>query len=321
LAITFVLVAKQAEEHYRPSMSHPSLTGRLLGVARFFLALSAVLVSLMVLVGATALLAGWTAAAVRQTFPPPVAGQGEPAQQASVWAGLAIWAHAIRPADRPSHAGLSEFQADWLATGLAAREGAAAAVDDAPLREFADRCHLVAPRPNAQSDTLLAPPVRDLVALGNALYWERFIAAARIEDNTARRSFFTWAGILIGLITTVLVGVRAATFASGTGFWPGTITVLAIAFPAIGTAVAAIAAFYAPADEIARSTQHLAALRRVHVQIATEASTVPCDTRESVLTGVATKLPAWFRLYQEAQAAALAANASAIGQASGAPAR
>jgi hypothetical protein len=297
-----------------------ALVGMFLVAAKVLMAFAAVLAALIVVVGTAALLVSWTAAAVRYTVPLEAAEASGPSEQGSIWQQLVLFFHRVAPPGVPVRPGLDPQQAGWLAASVAAREAAAAGSDDTPLREFGDRCMRVA----APSDAV--PPARafssvafDLQTLGSALYWERLTAAGRIEDSSARLRLLTWAGILIGLITTVLVGLRASTLADGKGFWPSTITVLAIAFPAIGTAVAAMLAFESPREEIARSAQQLASLRRVHTQIATEVRALPCQNAEQVVKAVTTAYPQWVRLYQEAQAAALAATAAAVTQSGGTP--
>jgi hypothetical protein len=287
--------------------------------AKVLMAFAAVLAALIVVVGTAALLVSWTAAAVRYTVPLEAAAASGPSEQGSIWQQLVLFSHRVAPPAVPVRPGLDPQQAGWLAASVAAREAAAAGSDDTPLREFGDRCLRVATPSDAVPPAHAFSVAMDLQTLGSALYWERLTAAGRIEDSSARLRLLTWAGILIGLITTVLVGLRASTLADGKGFWPSTITVLAIAFPAIGTAVAAMLAFESPREEIARSAQQLAALRRVHTQIATEVRALPCQNAEQVVKAVTTAYPQWVRLYQEAQAAALAATAAAVTQSGGTP--
>lgn len=289
-----------------PPTARRSIAGWLLGVARAFLALAAVLLALMAVVAAAALLAGWTAAAVRHVVPVTMVADTaitDPGAERSLAQRVIIWSHSV--AERGADG------ANDLSSGRG-REAAAASADDTPLREFYGRCI----QPTDMN--LPAPPaVQDIQELGRALYWERQAAAGRIEESYATLQLLTWASVLIGLITTVLVGLRGSTLAEGNGFWARCITVFAIAFPAIGTAVAAVAAFYSPREELARSSQQLAGLRQVHAQIAMEVRAIPCTDHHAALEAVAQRYPDWLRRWRDAQAVALAATAAAFGEARG----
>jgi len=117
----------------------------------------------------------------------------------------------------------------------------------------------------------------------------------------------TWLTIGIGLITTILVSLSSTEFGRGDAGAAPVLRILAIVFPALGTATAAIIAFYRFTDEMGRTSHTLASLRQLHGQMALEIWSLrpaPADASVGLLEP---KLQEWVKRYDDIQAVAEAA--------------
>jgi hypothetical protein len=160
-----------------------------------------------------------------------------------------------------------------------------------------------------------------LPVAGELAFLSESIARARVDSAqdaaTAYRNLQigTWGAILLGLATTVLVSLSSTEFGKGDGTIPRCIRVFAIVFPALGTAVAAITAFYAPRESLSRSSQALVSFRQIHDQIASDLSEVPCPSEEEAASGkgdIVRKLAEWKKGIRDARALADAAGLAAV---------
>ncbi len=105
---------------------------------------------------------------------------------------------------------------------------------------------------------VLSQTIRD----DTAIFW------ARRRKGYRRVQAATWVTITIGLITTILVSLRSTEFGAGSTTAAHAIQILAIVFPALGTAAAAIIGFYGFADVTGRASYALTSLRQLHGQMA-----------------------------------------------------
>jgi hypothetical protein len=222
--------------------------------------------------------------------------------------------------------------------GKAGAEMEAASTDSEMIRKWVSRCTLLAlsnPRvfdrvkaafgvngqyyatdpSNSLTQENVLPMASDVSFLSNS------IARARIENAQNSGNAYrdlqisTWSAVFLGLATTVLVSLSSTEFGKGDSGVARSIRVLAILFPALGTAVAAIAAFYAPREDLARSSQALVSLRQIHDQIAADISQVPCPTEEEAAHGggeITRKLVEWKKIIRDARALADAAALAAV---------
>jgi hypothetical protein len=99
------------------------------------------------------------------------------------------------------------------------------------------------------------------------------------------------AGILIGLGTTICAGLRSDEQALGG--WTRAVRILAVVFPAVGTAVAAITAVYATRDELLRGSQSLAALQQINTEFQLWLSRESCPKDAEGIKRIVTKLEGW----------------------------
>ena len=84
--------------------------------------------------------------------------------------------------------------------------------------------------------------------------------------------------IFIGLCTTILVSLSSTDVLTAGSTAARNVKLLAIVFPAVGTAAAAVIAFYGPSDKYFSARQTLAALGQMHRQIANEVAKSDCVT-------------------------------------------
>ncbi len=80
----------------------------------------------------------------------------------------------------------------------------------------------------------------------------------------------------LGLITTVLVSLSTNELGQGQGVTQRTIRILAVIFPALGTAAAAVVAFYGPQAEWTQSSRTLVSLSQLHGQLALDLWKMKC---------------------------------------------
>ncbi|HEX3864009.1 MAG TPA: hypothetical protein VHY35_20180 [Stellaceae bacterium] len=135
------------------------------------------------------------------------------------------------------------------------------------------------------------------------------------EGHRARQSskFFMFCAVISGLITTSLVGLGSSEFgrsARPLGRW---ITAGAIVSAAVGTALASITAYYAPADAASRSHFAASSLRGLHGQMASEVRLTACSisapTADQQFSAV-DRMTEWGRRYRDIQASIDSADRS-----------
>ena len=111
----------------------------------------------------------------------------------------------------------------------------------------------------------------------------------------------TWLTVVIGLLTTIFVGINSSDLiqkdsSTGIGIRLGT-----LCLPAIGTAVAAIIAFYNPSGQLARLSQQTTALQQLHAQLVGGFWKSPClqNLSDKAAKDVDERVDAWPQRYQE----------------------
>ena len=106
------------------------------------------------------------------------------------------------------------------------------------------------------------------------------------------------------MITTILVSVSSTEFGRGDGPRQRLIRVLAIIFPALGTATAAVISFYSPQAEWAQASRTLASEAQLHAEIALTVWKLTClttDTDDSTAKPLTDNLEHWSKRYMEIQ--------------------
>lgn len=140
-----------------------------------------------------------------------------------------------------------------------------------------------------------------VAAMNNALAERRVAFDVHWSDAFVRAEVATWASVLLGLATTVMVALAATDLvdkATGKGTW---IRVGALVLPAIGTAAAAAIAFYEPGALLASRKAQAAAAEQLHLQMGQGVWKLSCfDKPEAPLdTGQAALFEGWSQRFQE----------------------
>lgn len=157
------------------------------------------------------------------------------------------------------------------------------------------------------------------ISFGTALFNERVRLAREADSSFTLLESATVISILIGLATTVFAGLRSDDQAVGQ--WKRTVSVLAVLFPALGTAVAAVAAFYGPREQLLRDSQALATLQQTHNEMSVGITREPCPLNSEQSRSIMERLTTWQdKLVQqrpETAVARLAAIANPSGRTTG----
>lgn len=166
---------------------------------------------------------------------------------------------------------------------------------------------------NLLTQDAVLPAATDLRYLSTSILIGRGENAVAAASAYLALQIATILAISLGLATTVLVSLSSTEFGKGDGGKARAIRILAIVFPALGTATAAVAAFYAPGDSHARASQALAGFRQVHDQIASDLGALPCPSSSDPIAGkdLSVKLASWKKSLRDAQSVAQAASLAA----------
>ena len=156
------------------------------------------------------------------------------------------------------------------------------------FRPSFDRTHIdinSLPKPSPQEPKVASEPTPRLpnqieialLQLSNTIGDQRIALRSKIQTSYLSWQVATIATILLGLITTVLVSFSSTEFGKSEGLYPRLIRILAVIFPALGTAVAAVIAFYGPQAEWSQSTRSLASFTQLHAQMVIAMGKLKCS--------------------------------------------
>jgi len=162
---------------------------------------------------------------------------------------------------------------------------------------------------------------RGLIQLSTELSELRLELIPKVRSAHLFWEVTTLVSIAIGMITTILVSVSSTEFGRGDGPPQRLIRVLAIIFPALGTATAAVISFYGPQAELVQASRTLASETQLHDQIALTVWKLSCPTSD---TDDSTKplidnLENWSKRYIEIQTIPNATGAPGGNQGGGSP--
>jgi hypothetical protein len=255
----------------------------MIALSRFLLSLSAAIAALLAVVGALALLALGSAAVIRLVVPNPEV------VSAKLDSPVA-WAQSLQSVRR-----------------AVADEEEAARETNLAIKDWAFACNLVWFDVNQQKvlavDPDATPMLERLARIQDDLFHNRSKLAGGIERENSKLQTLTMALILIGLATTVCAGLRSDDQTLGS--WAGTVRILAVVFPALGTAIAAVMSFYEPHQEILRVRSSLVSLQQLHNEVAA-LSTEACPKNQEDRNKINEKLALWqVRRIQQAPTIAL----------------
>lgn len=164
---------------------------------------------------------------------------------------------------------------------------------------------------NSLSQAASPPSMQEqtVLELSRNIFNQRVRLREKVEASYRLWQWTVWITIGLGLATTVLVSLSTSEFGKGDNPRHAAIRILAIVFPALGTAAAAIVAFYAPQAEWAQSSRSQAALSLLHNQIAFELWKHPCpddldgdDKRAAATQKLKDQIQIWSTRYTDLQA-------------------
>lgn len=153
---------------------------------------------------------------------------------------------------------------------------------------------------------------RAVLTLSKEIASQRQDAAQRADSAYSLWQLTSIITIVLGLFTTILVSLSSTEFGRGDSTIPRAIRILAIVFPALGTASAAVVAFYGPQADWAQASRTLTSLTQLHDQIATGVWNLKCmrvegDDDEKKIK---TQLDEWSRRYIDIQTVSNATGGS-----------
>jgi hypothetical protein len=144
-------------------------------------------------------------------------------------------------------------------------------------------------------------PYIRIAQLSSEILHRRIAIDDRVSKAYALAQIGALTAILIGLLTTVLVALSSSDFGKQQTRTALTIRIGALVSPALGTAAAAVIAFYDPNGTLARQSQVAAGLQQLHAQIsnAVWSLTPIAKPEDPVPSDFAARLDAWTQRYQE----------------------
>ncbi|MBV9859569.1 MAG: hypothetical protein JO038_05645 [Alphaproteobacteria bacterium] len=156
----------------------------------------------------------------------------------------------------------SEIPEDIIQTASLSGEGSTASSDDVSLKQ-------------GQRDRFFHAESA-LIITSKAISQQRL--SLRTKADLAYRFWEVTSIVSIGLgmLTTIIVSLSTTVFGRAEGPLGLTLRVLAVVFPALGTAVAATIAFYGPQAEFSQASRSLASLTQLHEQMATGVYDLKC---------------------------------------------
>jgi hypothetical protein len=145
---------------------------------------------------------------------------------------------------------------------------------------------------------------RSLIHLSHDIWSDRYTLYQQTKSAYLTLQIATFVTIGLGLLTTVLVSLSSTPFGQGATKGAITIRIFSIVFPALGTASAAVVAFYGPQAVWNQSNYALANLGQLHGQISSALWENQCtdDTRSKISDDLKDSIKRWRTRYIEIQA-------------------
>eukprot|EP00456_Euglypha_rotunda_P036922 TRINITY_DN2835_c0_g1_i3.p1 TRINITY_DN2835_c0_g1~~TRINITY_DN2835_c0_g1_i3.p1 ORF type:complete len:204 (+),score=28.09 TRINITY_DN2835_c0_g1_i3:331-942(+) len=139
-----------------------------------------------------------------------------------------------------------------------------------------------------------------MVTLGEEIVLARLSIENKITTAYSLHRIGTFAAIIIGALTTIFVGFAAGELGKKDGRVGLTIRTIAVVLPPIGTAIAAVIAFYDPAGTLARQSQLAAGMQQIHAQMVDARWEFGCPGQSNAMpAGLKTKVDAWSQRYSD----------------------
>jgi len=160
----------------------------------------------------------------------------------------------------------------------------------------------------------------NLIQLSKQLSEQRIRLIPKVRSAYFFSQLATLIAIAIGMITTILVSVSSTEFGRGDGPPQRLIRVLAIIFPALGTATAAGISFYSPQAEWVQASRTLASETQLHDEIALTIWKLTCptpDTDDGSAKPLTDNLESWSKRYIDMQSVPNGSGTPGVNQGGG----
>lgn len=159
-----------------------------------------------------------------------------------------------------------------------------------------------------------------VLQLSRSLANQRYVHRRNAQEAYQFWQFTSLIVIALGMITTILVSLSSTEFGRGDGAHQRIIRVLAITFPALGTAAAAVVSFYGPQAEWSQSTRSAASFAQLHSQVVAGVSRWKCIDGEPAAQHPAfVQIDDWSKRYLDVLTVANATGETGTGSAAPAP--
>ena len=169
--------------------------------------------------------------------------------------------------------------------------------DNDTIREWVSHCAEIRGKNTSSSEgkDLFGPEIA-LMYMNQAIMQRRMYWDRRANYAFKKWQIATWSTIIIGMVTTIFVSLSTTEFGRGDGRSQRVVRTLAVVFPALGTAAAAVVGFYGPQAEWSQSSRSLASLSQLHGQMAIDIWKQQCilTTNDQNLSSV---LDGWSKRY------------------------
>jgi hypothetical protein len=140
------------------------------------------------------------------------------------------------------------------------------------------------------------------MTLSFQIWQQRYVQRLKTRSAYVFWQTTTFITIGLGMLTTILISLSSTTVGQGPGTPQQIIRVLAIVFPAVGTAAAAVIAFYGPQNEWSHSSRMLDSLTQLHDEMALGVWRLPDCSAAAASADEKGKLTEWTNTYTKATA-------------------
>ncbi|UFX12256.1 hypothetical protein [Sinorhizobium meliloti] len=140
--------------------------------------------------------------------------------------------------------------------------------------------------------------------LTKEIYYRLNSYKKELEDLRQNSVIFASVLIMLGMATTIVSALNSSEFGSGTSRSASTIKVTAIVLPALGTAITAYAALYAPSDQAARKAQLVSNLTGIGSDISVVLTQATCPIPDADIASLERQLANWRRRLNDTVAGA-----------------
>ncbi len=157
----------------------------------------------------------------------------------------------------------------------------------------------------------------ELLELSRDLTSQRISLTSKVQASYSLWQITTLISITIGMITTILISISSTSFGNGEETHQRLIRILAIVFPALGTATTACFAFYSPQTTWGQASRTLASDAQLHGEISLSVWQLACpksdDKDDANNNALKQSLLDWRKRYTDSQTISTASGVQSTG--------